>query len=375
LHSELVKQIVSSVFPGSVVMEGLPAGERGESFFVIPGKHGPRWIVPGNASYGRVFLEQWQPYDLSSRLKWRIVLIAYRLGLLSRLPGINTIFVAGAEQSWDGVGWGLTEPPVPVIYVGTPGSTRKAVVGLVESRTRKLRTIAKIPVSPGSVATIQHEMAMLSKLALQKPDFAPRVVYANSETGITVQEAFAGVPTSRRLMRHHIDWLSELNIGDESICLQDIATDVAMQVEQLVVIDPEVRELIAAVCRQLDDRTSLPAVWVHGDFAPWNLKMTNDGRLVAVDWEYSFPNGLPLFDIVYFRSIQMYLFGEKELFPRNALTLAFSYLKLLGVAPSSFEPLVLACLMQDWLRSFIRGDDERAEFLLLQIKTRMRGIS
>lgn len=356
-------------------MDGLPAGEQGECFFVIPGKHGPRWIVPEKASYGLVFLEQWRPYDLSSRLKWRIVLIAYRLGLLSRLPGINTVSIDGAGQSWDCVDWDLPEPPVPVIYVGTPGSGRKAVVGLVESRTRKLRSIAKIPLDPSAAATIQHETEILSKLALQKPAFAPRVVYANSEAGIAVQQAFAGAPAGRRLTSLHIDWLVELNLGDKNISLRDIATDVAKQVEQLAAIPPNVKTLIAAVCHQLDDRTSLPAVWVHGDFAPWNLKMTNDGRLVAVDWEYSFPNGLPLFDIVHFRSIQMFIFGEQELFPRKVLALALSYLKLLGVAPGSLEALVLACLMQNWLRAFIRGDNERAEFLLLQVKARAGGLS
>jgi len=158
----------------------------------------------------------------------------------------------------------------------------------------------------------------------------------------------------------------------DNISLRVISAAVAEQVEQMVVISPQDKEIIFAICRQIDDPTRMPAVWVHGDFAPWNLKMTSERKIVAVDWEYSSAKGLPLFDLIYFRSVQMSLFGERVLLPRKALALAVGYLKSLNINPDMLEPIVDACLFQDWLRSVVRGDVERADFLLLQLKARVR---
>ncbi len=38
----------------------------------------------------------------------------------------------------------------------------------------------------------------------------------------------------------------------------------------------------------------------HGDFAPWNLLLQNEEKLIAYDWEYARFDGFPLYDIVYY---------------------------------------------------------------------------
>jgi hypothetical protein len=43
-----------------------------------------------------------------------------------------------------------------------------------------------------------------------------------------------------------------------------------------------------------------PVVARHGDYAPWNILATSQGRLSAIDWEYGSPAGFPGLDIAYY---------------------------------------------------------------------------
>ncbi len=52
---------------------------------------------------------------------------------------------------------------------------------------------------------------------------------------------------------------------------------------------------------QIGDR-ELPASMVHGDFAPWNLRIC-DGQLFVFDWEYAEACGNPLQDFLHFHLI------------------------------------------------------------------------
>jgi len=59
------------------------------------------------------------------------------------------------------------------------------------------------------------------------------------------------------------------------------------------------------------DSTSLPQIFVHGDFTPWNIKKIENGSLMALDWEMGDSNGLPVYDFFYFFLIQSYLFNTR----------------------------------------------------------------
>jgi aminoglycoside phosphotransferase (APT) family kinase protein len=47
-------------------------------------------------------------------------------------------------------------------------------------------------------------------------------------------------------------------------------------------------------------RASLPTVFQHGDPGTWNVLITQNGRSAFLDWEASEPQGMPLWDLVYF---------------------------------------------------------------------------
>jgi hypothetical protein len=38
----------------------------------------------------------------------------------------------------------------------------------------------------------------------------------------------------------------------------------------------------------------------HGDFARWNLLIQDDGSLIALDWEWGHPEGMPGLDLAHF---------------------------------------------------------------------------
>jgi Ser/Thr protein kinase RdoA (MazF antagonist) len=73
----------------------------------------------------------------------------------------------------------------------------------------------------------------------------------------------------------------------------------------------KIKILLERLLKECRDSTSLPQIFVHGDFAPWNIKKINNGSLMALDWEMGDPNGLPFYDFFYFFIIQAYLFKDK----------------------------------------------------------------
>src|SRR6185437_6356785 len=48
------------------------------------------------------------------------------------------------------------------------------------------------------------------------------------------------------------------------------------------------------------EQMSVPVTIVHGDFAPWNLRIEG-GTIAAFDWEYGQLSGLPLIDEIHYR--------------------------------------------------------------------------
>ena len=60
-------------------------------------------------------------------------------------------------------------------------------------------------------------------------------------------------------------------------------------------------EALDEVHQQIGEH-ELPASMVHGDFAPWNLRIS-DGRLFVFDWEYAEACGNPLQDFLHFHLI------------------------------------------------------------------------
>lgn len=307
---ELITDVITKVFPAGLELlwKADKVGQK-DRFWIIPGKEGPRWIVPQNTRCGWTVLKQWRPYDLSSRLKWAALMAAYRTGQLGLVPDVVGVGVLGVrDRSWSHLGWKSDSMPVPVIYAGTPGPTRKAVAHLVNASTCKPVAVTKVPLGVRSVRNILHEADILKSLEEEKPGMGPRVRYVDRTAGISLQDFIGGRSSSRSLTQAHIDWLAGLCRSGIVTSLKEQSEMLMKRLAQLEGLEEETHHLLKNLLEKLDDPTPLPAFWVHGDFAPWNLRWVEKGKLVAVDWEEARMSGLPGTDLIYFHVIQDFLF-------------------------------------------------------------------
>jgi len=315
LDSDLTAKIISNVFPlGSSLTWNVTEVPPENRFWIIPGKQGPRWIIPQNPKHGWPVLKYWRPYDLSSRLKWMGLIAAYRTGQLGLVPGVLAIGISGLSDktNWNHLGWTGKRAPVPVIYVGTPGPTRKAVVHLVDATLDKARGVAKIPLEKLAAKNILHEADILQQLSQERPGIAPRLQYIDKVKGISVQDSINGRQASRRLTQAHLNWLRGLQTPEVKTSLREQSKSLKKQLINLKGLSGPTRHMLNTLLDELDDPTPLPTAWVHGDFAPWNLKWVEDDRLVAVDWEEARPSSLPTSDLVYYYIIQDFLFCNNQ---------------------------------------------------------------
>ena len=178
--------------------DGRPA-ETQRLVAVRGGAH-TRWLLPaGEREIGTV-LASWTPYRVWSQMAWSIVRAATGIGGTSALPGVAKLEVDGvSEAQWQSLGWRWNGTPIPVIYVGTPGPKRKAVMHLVERATSECRAAVKVPLTDEAKTAILHEAGVLQTLECERYPFAPRLLYVDASRGIATQTFVAGRPAARKL--------------------------------------------------------------------------------------------------------------------------------------------------------------------------------
>ena len=370
MHS-VVNTVAKKVFPdGAELRTNGKATGSGSRYWMIPGKEGePRWILPDVYKYASPFLRQWTPYNFLSRIKWKLLQAAYRSNSLGLIPGVIPLEINIPEKSnWEHLGWSQARPPVPVIYIGHPQRhNRKAVLGLIDFQNSEVISIGKVPLVSSAGFAINQEIDNLDILAKEKPGRAPRPLFVDRQNGIATQEFFNGDPTGRILTQHHLNFLISLGIPGETLSLYEELEGLERRIEKLDSLDPRTRKILERILVNDKDKMALPAVWEHGDFAPWNLIEGTNGSLRAIDWETALRRGLPLSDLVHFYSIQAFQFGEKKLFPKSMGGKLNKYLEEMNIPLGMTNKIVRTCLARDWLRRYEEGDQQLADFLLKKL--------
>ena len=370
LDWKLIELIIERVFPqGSKPIPEAKQVSLEARFWVIGSSKSPRWIIPQNPQYGVSVLKQWRPYGTFSNLKWKFLLAAYQTGQLQRLPGVTSIGIAGAaSKDWQHMGFeGLFL--LPLIYIGTPGPNRKAVVSLVNKEKCQLIGIAKVPLANQATTQILQEAKTLTRLATEKPGLAPELLYVNQEEGIAVQTARKGKLTETKLTSAHISWFDRAAIPNRQTSLREQVDRLHQRIVALDSIATAMEANLTRLLEAIDDPTPLPSVWVHGDFTPWNLKWSRDRHLLAVDWEEARPNGLPLQDLFHYQYIQSHLLHKKPnlLETTRKQPIVARYLRSLGIDRIRYEKLARFYLVESWLRCQDREDWDYADFLATEI--------
>ena len=223
LDSDLLARLVDEFFPkGSRPSVAGGHDPSVQSFFVIPGKQGPRWIVPENPAHGWPALRSWRPYDFASQGKWALLMAAYRAGLLGLVPGIVKIGIAiPVAANWSHLGWEAAAAPRPVIHVGTPSGGQRFVASLVDPCQGRALAIAKVPIGADAPTRILREAELLERLTEEKPGLGPRLLFRDPDRGIATEEVLCGRRTGRRWTATHLAFLEQLRIPGETTSLQD----------------------------------------------------------------------------------------------------------------------------------------------------------
>ncbi len=336
-------------------------GDTAQRFLVLSANGTPRWLLPAGQRKLASVLAGWSPYRLDSRLKWHAVRTANRMTCLSLLPGMTTATVAGLDSiDWTSVGWNGDNAPVPAVYIGTPCPSRKAVIHLLDSASGTCQIILKVPINHGARAAILREADVLTSLAAERGTFAPHLLAVDRNRGISSQTVLPGARGSRRLMPEYLQLLRSLRLSGNTTSIVEHAATLQDQLLWSAGSDRDLATITAALS-QLCDAHPFPAFWVHGDFAPWNIKHRSDGLPALLDWEDARRGGLPLQDAFHFLHIQDYLFGER---PTSHAERLNRFASEIGVSVAHCRKLEIAYLAHSYLQRLTQRQTKHSEFLL-----------
>jgi hypothetical protein len=279
----------------------------------LPNLRAARWLIPvGSALVAAGALDIYTPYRRRARLVRSVARMITRFGGLQALGG--SLWIARrrppdlerrlAEAS------GVQEARL-ALHVGRGGRVPRVTAGVLDGAGR-LRAAARIARqgSPGC-DLLDREGALVAGLSARFGDEspAPRILASGSAEGFgfSVQSVLPGRPAPTRLHAGHRRFLDQLGGGPRRP-LAAAAQVVELRLRAAAVDGvPQVVEALTNMEDELAGEES-PRTFVHGDFAPWNLRQ--DGELVrAFDWEFGCEDGVPLFDEFHHRSQVGFLHG------------------------------------------------------------------
>ncbi len=330
-------------------------------FFPIGRPDNPRWLAPQGYRPREEAFAGWRPYRLASRLAWAAIKPAMRWGAAPpALPDDHAYVRCIAGLDWRTLGWRRAAEPVPLVYVGTPGPRRKAVVHLIDPVSHACELIVKVPFTEAAKWAIRHEAQTLLHLRQEEFAAAPRLVELDDNNGIAAQTVMAGSHSGLNYSREVAMLLLALERPGDRTTLSHIASSLESRSR-----GPDMNQadsaLLARALGEIDDSSGMPAVRIHGDFAPWNIKLQN-GTAALVDWEDSQPRGLPLHDACHFAHMTRCLFGKRPRPVWRELRFRYDF----PLTASQRRKLELAYLVQILLREFL--DPAYATYLLATLR-------
>ncbi len=227
--------------------------------------------------------------------------------------------------------------------------------------------VVKVPINDGARAAILREADVLLRLAAEHRTFSPRLISVDRDRGISAQTFVPGGSGSRRLRPEYLRLLRALRLPGKTTSIAEHAATVQEQLLGSATSDRDLATITAALS-QLCDGAPLPAFWIHGDFAPWNIKHPSEGPAL-VDWEDARRGGLPLQDAFHFLHMQDYLFGQRPTSHTGRLS---HFANELGLSTAQCHKLEVVYLAHFYLQRIIQPQPHHSDFLLDTLRTVLR---
>lgn len=195
------------------------------------------------------------------------------------------------------------------LYCGSPGPLQKLTV-LCRGAAGEGAQVAKIALRATADGAIAHEAHWLRVLGASADTaaFLPRFCSAGELPGGRRFVVMSGLPDGvpgKHFERRHRDFLALLaqRSRTERATLMPAVTRLRERLHAVRgLLNDAHRDLLDAVQDEVETvlaHQPLPACLVHGDFAPWNIRLTPE-RLFVFDWEYAQAHGNPLQDYLHF---------------------------------------------------------------------------
>lgn len=267
-------------------------------FAVVPGLQDARWYIPlETPAVAAGAFALYAPYRIPARLKRAAVILAAR----SRFPAWYRDEIVIAQRARPPLEEATREhfPGVAIhlaLSSGTPGPSRKPTIGVLDARG-KLVAITKAAVSARSQRLMRNEALTLARLQRDLPGRAPGLLFEGAIDGsyVTMQSPIPGGRTPAALTPMHERFVASL-AGREARPASSSAMVRSLHGRHAALIDAGFPLGGLDGVLPILDELNLPPSLLHGDFAPWNLRR-HGGELLAFDWEYAEPAGLPMIDV------------------------------------------------------------------------------
>jgi hypothetical protein len=273
-------------------------GNSATALVSVSGRSGLRWILPAQASNIARLLGAWRPYGVASQIGWGLIRTAAHAGLLHRLPGIQKCEFDVSATDWREFGWDGSEPPA----------------FLADAREGKGKLVVKFPLVETAWPKIVREYSVLRELEKEERKVGPAPMHINHEKRFTVQSYIEGKPVALDVGEAHYSFLAGLLQPEKRFALEGVRVALVEKRRRLVecgALSPELLNLTERLLGQGNWQGAIPAMRIHGDFAPWNLKMRPDASVCAIDWEESESEGAPFYDLHYYQMQVERLLGHR----------------------------------------------------------------
>jgi hypothetical protein len=320
-------------------------------FAALPNITAARWFIPlDTPAVAAAAFGVYSPTRLSARAKRTAAQLAARVGL----PVWYRDSVCIAQRSPPplerqlAAGLSTNEELRLALSAGAPepARNRKASAALLRL-DGSIVGFAKLAGSPLARMLVEREATVLATLAA-KPAVAgavPRLLAAGEADGryYLVQSPVTGRAAPARLTDDHRAFLTALQDGRPRPAIDtELVRSLLPRLQNL---GADGADLIPACERVVASLVgcAVPSTIVHGDFAPWNLRIRRGGGLAAFDWEYGRVDGLPAVDAAHHelqvgynmlawtpaagaRALDAHVADHRDLSPRHVVALQNVYL-------------------------------------------------
>ena len=199
------------------------------------------------------------------------------------------------------------------IFIGSPGPLQKLTI-YCPNPFGGLGKVAKVAIYFTANEVIKKESYWLEKLSHSNATakYLPKLIQHSAlicQRRYLTMMSLPNGNTSKNFSTAHHAFLRAL-AQQNPIFTQWDESEVHMRLKKRIhhlsaVVDEDIwlfwEEIITQI-EYLIAQTVLPNLMVHGDFAPWNLRLVN-ADLYVFDWEYAQTHGNPLQDFIHFHLI------------------------------------------------------------------------